>query len=65
VPTAVQATLSIFDVTGKLILTKKVDATKGLNSISIQSDDLNDSGVYYYELRTDDYTDNKKMILIK
>jgi hypothetical protein len=62
-PEAAQASLKVYDVTGKVLYRTNGDYTKGLNSVKIQG--LNASGVLYYQLNSDDYTATKKMIVIE
>lgn len=65
VPAAGTVTLTIFDVTGKVILTKEQLAAKGYNTISVSTKELISTGVLYYRLDADDYTATKKMIIIE
>jgi hypothetical protein len=64
-PEAGQATLTVFDVTGKVLNVTKVDGVKGMNSVVYTKDDFGTSGVMYYQLESGDYTATKKMILIE
>nr|MBS0037246.1 T9SS type A sorting domain-containing protein [Saprospiraceae bacterium] len=59
------ATLTIYDVTGKMVRTIERDFHKGYNEIRI--DDLSSwtNQVYYYRLDTEGYSATKKMILIR
>ncbi len=59
-----EATISIFDVDGKLIKEYRDSYQKGSNSISIDKSDLPSAGVYYYQLKTKDFVDTKKMMVI-
>lgn len=54
---------SIYDVSGKLIYARKDNFSKGYNEIGIKRSDLHGSGVYYYELETNDMVARKKMVL--
>jgi hypothetical protein len=57
--------LSVYDVSGKLI-SDLVNSNLGIGSYEIKFDGSNlPSGVYFYKIITDSYTDTKKMILIK
>ena len=60
-----QASLSVFDVTGKVIVKKNIDGVKGYNSINFTSNQLGASGVLYYTLESGDFTATKKMIIIE
>ena len=64
-PQSSDATLSIFDVTGKLITIKKGSFDKGINTIQLNKDDLSVSGVLYYTLETEGFTDTKRMVVLK
>ncbi|MEZ4907737.1 MAG: HYR domain-containing protein [Saprospiraceae bacterium] len=58
-------TLTIYDVTGKLIFEQKGTANEGMNKISINKTDLQGNGILYYSIRTKDYSATRKMVLIK
>ncbi|GLR16720.1 hypothetical protein GCM10007940_13350 [Portibacter lacus] len=62
-PSAANATLKVYDVTGKVLYTTTETGVKGFNSITVQN--LNASGVLYYQLDSDDFTATKKMIIIE
>ncbi|HJW31353.1 MAG TPA: proprotein convertase P-domain-containing protein [Saprospiraceae bacterium] len=65
VPVAGQVTLTLFDATGKTVLTKQQNAVKGYNTVLIQSKELGNVGVLYYRLDAGAYTATKKMILMQ
>jgi hypothetical protein len=60
-----KGTLTINDLSGKVVMIKEGEFTKGLNTIRINKSELNVSGVMYYRLETEGNTATKKMILIK
>ncbi|MEE9373491.1 MAG: cohesin domain-containing protein [Saprospiraceae bacterium] len=60
-----EATINIFDVTGKLVKGYTGSFTKGLNTISIDKSDLGASGVLYYTLDTKEFTSTRRMVLIE
>ena len=64
-PVTTTATLSIVDMSGKVIKTIKKDGVAGYNSISINEADLKGSGVLYYQLETPTHTATRKMTVIK
>ena len=64
-PSAAAATISIYDVTGKLVNVRKVDANKGMNSEIFTTSELGATGVLYYTLESGDFTATKKMIIIE
>jgi hypothetical protein len=63
-PEAGKATLTINDVTGRVLKMVRGDFAKGANQIGIHSKDLPASGVLYYTLTSGSYTATKKMIKI-
>jgi hypothetical protein len=63
-PVATDATLSIFDVTGKVISEINGNYSKGYNAVRISKADLNASGIIYYQLQSGSFSTTKKMILI-
>jgi len=64
-PEAATATLSVYDVTGKVVAVRNINAIKGLNSEIFTKDQLGVSGVLYYTLVSGDYTATKKMIIVE
>jgi len=64
-PQATVATLSVFDVSGKMILQQSIDAIKGYNKFSLSANDLPEGNLYYYRLESAVGTATKKMVLIK
>jgi hypothetical protein len=64
-PQAQAATLTVYDVTGKILKSIKNDYEKGDNQIKIAAQDLNIAGVFYYTLATQGFTATKRMVLVK
>ena len=64
-PQASDATLTVLDVTGKVITTINGNYAKGYNEIELSKSDLGAAGVYYYQLDSGDFTATKKMIIIE
>ncbi len=64
-PVATDVTLSIFDITGKVIVVKEQKSVKGYNTIQVSSKDIPSVGVLYYRLDANEYTATKKMIIIE
>jgi len=62
---AAPATLTVFNLAGHLVHKTVVDATRGYNSITLESDDLGLNGVFYYTITSGEFTDTKKMILVR
>ena len=63
-PGAGAATLTIYDVTGKIIRVYNLNGQKGLNSYTINKSDINTLGLLYYQLDADNNTATKKMVII-
>jgi len=64
-PKAMEAVVTIYDVTGKVLKLIEVDGAKGYNEVVVQSGELSASGVLYYQLDTEEYTATKRMVVIK
>lgn len=64
-PVAQEVTLTIFDVTGKVLTAKTGSYERGYNTIRFDQQDIHASGVLYYQLDTEEYSASKKMIIIK
>nr|WP_290934642.1 T9SS type A sorting domain-containing protein [Haliscomenobacter sp.] len=63
-PQATKAKLTIRDVKGALIYQVEGNYTKGNNQVILKQEQLRASGVMYYTLQTNDFTDTKKMVLL-
>lgn len=57
-------TLTVFDVTGKVVKVITGEGQKGYNSEELNRSDIS-SGVMYYQLESGEYTATKKMIIIE
>ncbi len=64
-PKTQKATIKFFDVAGKILNQVERVFDKGMNTIEINTEDLNTQGILYYELSTSEFTDTKKMIIIQ
>ena len=64
-PEAAKAKLSIYDVTGKLVTVRNIDANKGLNSEVFTKEQLGVAGVMYYTLTSGEFSATKKMIVVE
>jgi len=64
-PEASKATLSVYDVTGKVLKVVEGEYNQGYNEVKLKGSDLNATGVLYYQLDTKTYTATKKMIVIE
>ena len=63
-PVTKAGTLTVFDMTGKVISRIQRTFEKGTNQITLNRADLGTSGVLYYQLEVGAYIASKKMILI-
>ena len=63
-PSATQATLTITDITGKVIKVVNGQFVKGMNSIVLSSEDFDVSGFLYYTLKTTEHKATRKMVLV-
>lgn len=64
-PKAGDVTITIYDITGKVLYEKSNGFVKGYNSVSVSRDDLNfASGVLYYKVENGANTAVKKMIMM-
>jgi hypothetical protein len=57
-------TLTIFDVTGKALVEKKLNGSKGYNEITLSNTDIGSSGILYYQLESGQNLATRKMIVI-
>jgi hypothetical protein len=62
-PEATNATLTITDVSGKVLRVVQSDYAKGYNEVNVSN--LSATGVLYYKLETANDTATRKMILVK
>jgi len=63
-PEAAAGTLSILDVSGRILKVVKGQFSKGFNEIQIERKDLTGKGVFYYQLQMDTFSATKKMIVL-
>lgn len=64
-PSDSEVNLTITDVDGKLIKSISTDYTAGYNEITIDAEDIDRSGILYYQISAGGFSSSKKMILIK
>ncbi|WP_235296353.1 T9SS type A sorting domain-containing protein [Portibacter marinus] len=62
-PEAGNASLRVYDVTGKTLYSQSGTYAKGLNTIQVKN--LGSTGVMYYQIESGEYTATKKMIVIR
>jgi len=64
-PESADATMTIIDVTGKVIKVIEGNYAKGYNEIELSKSDLGAAGILHYQLVSGDFTATKKMIIIE
>ena len=64
-PEAADATLTVYDISGKLIHSQTDAFEKGQNSITLRQSQLPVSGVLYYKLESGTHVATRKMIQIQ
>ena len=63
-PEAERGTLSIYDISGKLIYQVTENYHSGYHEVTIDRSQLSGGGVYIYQFKTDKYHATKKMTLL-
>jgi hypothetical protein len=63
-PNAMVATITVFDITGKVVKTTNINGNKGYNIIELNKAELS-AGVMYYSLKAGEFTSTKKMVVIE
>lgn len=64
-PNSGTASISFFDVNGKLLAKKSNAFNSGYNEIKVSSDELDVQGLIYYQINTREHTATKHMIILK
>ena len=64
-PSDAPATLTVYDLNGKVIKTVSGTYKSGYNSITLSADEMPVSGVLYYRLESGQYVASKKMVLVR
>jgi Cohesin domain len=64
-PEATFATLTIYDVSGRVLKQIEGHFAKGYNEVEINKNDLQTAGVAYYRLITADFEATKSMLIVK
>jgi hypothetical protein len=64
-PKSGEATLTMYDVTGKTLKVIEGNYAQGYNSVSISNEDLGVAGMVYYKLQTGEFTATKHMVVIR
>lgn len=64
-PDATEATITIYDIGGRLIFQHTGDYEKGFNTFFMERNKLPETGTYYYSIHADQFIATKKMIRIE
>ena len=64
-PSNGEATISLFDVTGKVLKVIEGNYTAGYNSVKVSKEDVGVAGMVYYKLQAGEHTATKHMVVIK
>jgi hypothetical protein len=64
-PADAPATLTVFDITGKVLRSIEVEGVKGYNEVTLQQSQLAANGILYYQLATEGYMATRKMVVTK
>jgi hypothetical protein len=64
IPTSGDVKLTLFDLTGKQLLSQTVSGVKGLNKVEITRDQIGAQGMIYYQVQFQGYTATKKMLIL-
>jgi hypothetical protein len=64
-PEAMDAVMTVFDVSGKVVKQINGSYAKGLNGVRISKEELPAAGVLYYQLEAGSFKATKKMIIIE
>jgi hypothetical protein len=62
-PEGLYATLTVFDLHGRVIHRIEGDFVQGFNQVTLKAKELSVAGAYYYRLNAGDFTATKKLIL--
>ena len=64
-PQSGEVTMSLYDVTGKMLKVVETTGVKGYNEIRVNKSDLSISGLIYYKLETKTHTATRHMIILE
>ena len=64
-PESGNATLTVYDVAGRVVTNVRGAFAQGYNEIQLTKEDLKTTGVLYYTLKSGDFSATKKMIIIE
>ena len=64
-PVEAEATITVTDLTGKVIVTRELNAERGVNTVEFTREELGLSGVLFYTLTSGEFSATKKMIVVE
>ncbi|MBP9209160.1 MAG: HYR domain-containing protein [Saprospiraceae bacterium] len=64
-PEACPVTLSVYDVSGKVIRIFELQGTRGINTVKLTRDELGAAGVMYYQLDAAGFTATRRMAIVE
>lgn len=64
-PEASFATLTVYDLSGKVLKNITGTFAKGFNTVTVSKSELGSHGVLYYRLETPEHTATRKMVIVK
>jgi hypothetical protein len=64
-PEAGQATITLYDVTGKILNVMQGNYDKGYNTVKLTKEDLSVSGMIYYKLQSGQHSAVKHLIVVQ
>lgn len=57
-------TIQVSDLTGRVLITRKIAGVQGYNQYRLEKKDLNNAGVYYYSIETNSARHTRRMIMV-
>jgi hypothetical protein len=63
-PKAMEATITVYDVTGKVLRSVEGDFIKGYNQVEFKRTEFDVQGVLFYQLDTKEFTATRNMVII-
>jgi len=63
-PESMEASISIYDLTGKLVYSITDQFERGYTEITLERSEIKTSGTLYYQFKSDQFTAERKMIII-
>ncbi len=64
-PEAAEVTLTVYDMSGRVMNSAVVDGAKGINHFELNRSEIPAAGVLYYQVETDGYSATKKMVVVE